>query len=383
MKKNKIIYIQYTNPAGYPPLEHSSKILADLGWWVRFLGIEALGSKNLIFPEHEKISIKILKGCAPGWQQKLHYLRFNIWVITQVILFRPQAIYLSDLFSCPAGLLLSFLSRAKIIYHEHDSPNADSNRGVFTKWLLWTRQQLAAKALLIFPNEDRGKLFVNSLPQKDINFMTVWNFPILTEASLLVEKKDSKTIYLAYFGSINQTRLPKTLLQAMTRLPDNVKLKIIGYETIGSRGYMAEFLSLAEAFSISERIDFLGSMSRKQALEALMQCHIGIAFIPKKTNDINMRYMLGASNKPFDYLACGMALLISDLPEWKVMYEQPNYGLSCHPEDSESIANAINALLADVEKLEQMGEAGRARILQEWHYEKQFQPVLKHIDTEL
>jgi hypothetical protein len=28
----RVLYLQYTNPAGYPPLEHSSGILADSGW---------------------------------------------------------------------------------------------------------------------------------------------------------------------------------------------------------------------------------------------------------------------------------------------------------------------------------------------------------------
>jgi hypothetical protein len=27
----RILYVQYTNPVGYPPLEHSSRILADAG----------------------------------------------------------------------------------------------------------------------------------------------------------------------------------------------------------------------------------------------------------------------------------------------------------------------------------------------------------------
>lgn len=39
--KNRILYIQYTNPAGYPPLEHSSRILAQADWEVLFLGTGA------------------------------------------------------------------------------------------------------------------------------------------------------------------------------------------------------------------------------------------------------------------------------------------------------------------------------------------------------
>lgn len=378
LKNNYILYVQYTNPAGYPPLEHSSRIFADLGWQVRFLGIEALGSRDLVFPEHEKIKVKILKGKPAGWQQKLHYLWFTIWVVMQVLLHRPQVVYLSDLFACPAGLLIDFLSQAKIIYHEHDSPNTEAKQGIFIRWLLWTRQQLATKALLIFPNADRGKKFIASLPQKNTNFITVWNCPALAETKQVIEKKASSVTYLAYFGSINATRLPKTLLQALAQLPDTIQLKIIGYETIGSRGYMTEFLALADKLCIREKINFLGSMPRQAGLKELLTCHIGITFLPKESTDINMRYMLGASNKPFDYLACGMALLIADLPDWQAMYG--NYGAACHPEDPKSIANTIKTLVTDREKLKQMGEAGKAKILQEWHYEKQFETVLKHID---
>jgi hypothetical protein len=36
--ENKILYLQYTNPAAYPPLEHNSRILANEGWQVLFLG---------------------------------------------------------------------------------------------------------------------------------------------------------------------------------------------------------------------------------------------------------------------------------------------------------------------------------------------------------
>ena len=39
-----------------------------------------------------------------------------------------------------------------------------------------------------------------------------------------------------------------------------------------------------------------------------------------KVLDINLNYMTGASNKPFDYMACGLALLVCDLSDWKQMY---------------------------------------------------------------
>src|SRR5262249_15965707 len=104
----RILYIQYTNPAGYPPLEHSSRILADAGWKVEFLGTGALGAE-LRFPPHPNITTRQMAFCPAGWRQKLHYFRFALWVLGWALWRRPRWVYASDLLSCPVALVLSFL----------------------------------------------------------------------------------------------------------------------------------------------------------------------------------------------------------------------------------------------------------------------------------
>ena len=90
--------------------------------------------------------------------------------------------------------------------------------------------------------------------------------------------------------------------------------------------------------------------------------------------------MAGASNKPFDYLARGCALLISDLPDWREMYFEPGYARACDPDNPESIIAAVRWFLEHPEELRAMGEAGRRRILQDWNYETQFAPVRDWLD---
>ena len=52
-RPKRMVYVQYTNPAGYPPLEHSSQILAGAGWKVLFLGTGAAGGADgLRFSAH-------------------------------------------------------------------------------------------------------------------------------------------------------------------------------------------------------------------------------------------------------------------------------------------------------------------------------------------
>src|SRR5438128_2023527 len=121
--KRNIAYIQYTNPALFPPLEHSSRILARNGWKVTFLGIGALGDADrLRFPEDPKIIVRQLPYCRPGWRQKFHYLYFCLWCLWHVLCDRPSCVYISDPTACPAGLILRYLPGIRVIYHEHDSP---------------------------------------------------------------------------------------------------------------------------------------------------------------------------------------------------------------------------------------------------------------------
>ena len=89
--------------------------------------------------------------------------------------------------------------------------------------------------------------------------------------------------------------------------------------------------------------------------------------------------MTGASNKPFDYLACGVPLLVSDLPEWRETFVAPGYALACNTDDPHSIAEALRWFVEHPEETRQMGERGRERILNEWNYENQFQNVLERM----
>lgn len=77
-----ILYVQYTNPAGYPPLEHSSRILADCGWEVLFLGSGSSGQADgFQFPAHPNIQVRRWPHVRPGWRQKAHYAAFSLWVL--------------------------------------------------------------------------------------------------------------------------------------------------------------------------------------------------------------------------------------------------------------------------------------------------------------
>src|SRR5437879_2495145 len=99
---SKILYIQYANSAAYPPLEHSSRFLAERGSQVLILGLRSLA---LRCAPHRRVTVRLMPFCAPGGLQKLHYLWFCVWTLFWAIWWRPGYVYASDLFSCPVALL--------------------------------------------------------------------------------------------------------------------------------------------------------------------------------------------------------------------------------------------------------------------------------------
>src|SRR5437773_1379504 len=81
----RVAYVQYTNPAAYPPLEHSSRILVGEGWQILFLGIGALGADALRFPPHERIEVRQMRFSPAGCWQKLHCLLASTYVCREMV----------------------------------------------------------------------------------------------------------------------------------------------------------------------------------------------------------------------------------------------------------------------------------------------------------
>jgi hypothetical protein len=100
-----------------------------------------------------------------------------------------------------------------------------------------------------------------------------------------------------------------------------------------------------------------------------------------RSTDINMRHMVGASNKPFDYLSQGLALIVPREPEWEAMYVQEGCALACEPENVEELTQVFQWLADHRTEVTAMGERGRQLIATQWNYECQFQPLVEMMET--
>jgi glycosyltransferase involved in cell wall biosynthesis len=376
IQAKRVLYVQYTDPAFYPPLLHSARILADQDWKVHFLGTGAYGAADLQVPPHKNIAVSRIKFMPAGLRQKLHFGLFHLWVILVALFWRPNWIYASDLLSCPSALLLNLIG-FHVVYHEHDCPSFSPSSGVSRVLRAARRRLTQIVNFCVVPNRERAGLLKEDTATSRPIF-AVWNCPMRDEIQEPEQRamEDQKLI-LFYHGSIVPSRLPLAIIRAVGELRENIVLRIAGYETVDHRGYLGTLRRTATKHGLEDRLEFLGAIPhRTELLGRCREANVGLAFMPLQSEDSNEKTMLGASNKPFDYMACGLALLVSDLPDWEEIFVRRQYGLACDPLDPTSIAKALRWFLDHPEQRQRMGAEGRKRILADWNYETQFASVV-------
>ncbi len=381
----RILYIQYTNPANYPSLGNSSQILAGKGWRVWFIGTGTFGKNKTEFISHPKIKNTKIPFCRPGFFQKAHYGLFCLGVTLLSIFWRATVVYCSDSLSCPIGWVLSYVPWIKVLYHEHDSPDVDNLRqqnSIYLKSIIWTRKQLAKRAdFCVLPNQKRLEAFQN-IRESNKNIFCVWNCPALNEIPVTSADRNESFFWVLYHGSIVPERFPLSVLNALELLPSQVGIRLVGYETVGALGYTQTFLNHAKAKGLQDRLDIIGCVpTRRDLFQQTLRSHAGIIFLPKKSDDFNIQNMTGASNKVFDYLACGLPVLVSNLEDWKAMFVSPGYGQFCDSDDPASIAQAIRWFVEHPKDAQEMGRKGHQKIAEDWNYDSQFKPVLEALES--
>src|SRR5262249_48142381 len=251
---------------------------------------------------------------------------------------RPDIVYASDLLGAGPGLLAARLAGARLIYHEHDSPQPGMLHPILGRL---RAAAIRSARLIVFPNDERARVAQSELRFCDDRLHIVWNVPRRAELASAAAPAESPLV-VYYHGSITPERLPETVAVAVRRMADRVRLRIAGYEPLGVRGYVRHLVGSDAGAAEDNPIEYIGMVpSRTDLFTQAARAHVGLALMPRQSNDLNMRHMTGASNKPFDYMAAGLALLVSNMPDWTKMFVQPGFGLACNPADTDSLSAAL------------------------------------------
>jgi glycosyltransferase involved in cell wall biosynthesis len=366
-----ILFLQACEVAQYPPIMNAMSILAARAWQVHALSMPISGGK-LKFEAPPGVCIHHTAARASVFVSKKQFLSYAFQAFKLARRINPSVLFVSDPLVTPIAALLARLLKLKVVYQEHDSPSSEGELNALVR--MGRRRLLERAEFLLFPNLERAQHWLNGKHRQRLRI--IWNMPRLDELPQPQSRAECPPIRLYYHGSINPARLPMSIAELVRRLAPQVQLEFAGYTT-NEHDYPERFTAVCPS-----AIRYLGEVPlRAQLLEHAARAHIGLAFMPLSSGDLNMQAMTGASNKAFDYMSVGLLLWVSPLADWQQMFEAPGYAMAVDPSDVDAMERALRALLAQPQQLLEIAKRNRAQISEHWHYEEPFSQFADELEA--
>lgn len=379
----KIGILIYSNPDYYPPTvnavhllsEHFDVVLIcrnqDPSYWEypSNVTVHRLGQYTSV-REREQASSR-----AKLWE----YINF----VSQASHFLKDVslIYAYDAFGYTAACLCRLLpcQSVPIIYHNHDINDNLFPVYSLSRWVQFAERNWANKAtVVVFPAQDRSSFFqrVANLKEQPI---IVPNFP---RKSFVQAPKDWVNTLEKRFavpqillqGAISTNNSMLELIESLIHLNNSVKIKLIGTIRENEHYLMVNF---AEKKNVTNRVEYLRYVPYTELLSHTWTASIGVCLY-KKIN-INNQTMATASNKIYEYAACGLPVIVSDFPNYREYLSSETWVRFANPDDPDSIASAVQDILSDLENYKAMCIAARQAFEEKFNYEYVFTPLLSQI----
>jgi glycosyltransferase involved in cell wall biosynthesis len=365
-------------PGAFPPTVNTSILLADAGWHVNILSAPTR-ALSIRIPTHDGIAVHTVRERETHVVDKITYAKYFGKALALARTIRPQFVFAFDRLSAGPGVAASIVSGADLIYHEHDSPEPND-----TSWVARIRAICARSAkMVVFPNEDRARIATASIGLRPERVHVAWNVPRLSELPNLVrDLSDPSPLILYYHGNVSPVLLPEAVLKAVQRFEGRVVLRIVGYESPSAPGYLSHLQRIGRDTRGFSLVRYEGQTCRRTLLQNAVAAHVGLAFAPTNPSNLNERFLLGASNKIFDYMAAGLAVLVAKDTPFGEFFVSRRLARACDPSSSGSVASALSWFLGNTEARLRMDARARLMIENEWNYDVAFAELMKSLVNE-
>lgn len=168
-----------------------------------------------------------------------------------------------------------------------------------------------------------------------------------------------KPFDVVYRGGLSERTGTYDLLDALQLLKPRsrpLRLLLIGY--FDNAAAEARLRERIERFGLGANVEIRGRIPHEDMAVALAQARIGVC--PLRATP---KFSLNVPVKVFEYWACGLPVVASDLPPIRPYFRTANAGVLFAAGDTACLAAAIEWLLDHPHAAESMGRNGRAAVV--------------------
>ena len=280
----------------------------------------------------------------------------------------------------PLGLVLKLLRpRAAVVYDVHEDYPAMMR---VKYWIPKPLRALVSWAAHV-GNAAAG-LFLNGIVtadpsvQKDFQgsaankAIVYYNFPILSLFTPPKEETPAAKADLVYVGGMSERAGTFVLLDALALLAQQgIKptARLAGY-TDGERGLAAIQEGICNR-GLIQQVALVGRIPYSHVPGFIRSGRIGLVTLQPIA-----KFMKNIPTKMFEYWACGLPVIASDLPPIRQFLVDGKNGVFFNPASAIDLARAIRSLLESSSRCNTMGSYGQKQINEDWNNDRQIEGLV-------
>jgi len=304
--------------------------------------------------EHCDNEVRVLDVGRPGGRLG-RMIKATRRVKAQAFALNADLYHLHDPELIPIGLALKRHGKRVVFDFHEDVPKQLLSKPYLNRWALRLLSAVFAKYERAAAS--RFDAVIGATPVITEKFRktakrvaNINNFPRIGELEIK-RPWEGKADEIAYVGGISAVRGIIPLIRSLERIRSGAKLNLVG------RFEDKALESIVKSSAGWRNVHDHGFQDRAGVRDVLGRSMAGLVTLRPTP-----AYLDSLPVKMFEYMSAGIPVIASDFPLWREIVLGHDCGLCVDPDDPDAIAAAIDALISDRKRAEQMGRNGRAAV---------------------
>jgi glycosyltransferase involved in cell wall biosynthesis len=290
-----------------------------------------------------------VSAAPPPWVRRrlpfhAYRLIFAAAFLARVLRLRPDVVHAHDAAMLLPGIVGARLTGARLVYDSHELatgvPYRDGSWARFVAAI--ERLAVPRAALVVTVSDGIGERLQERyrLARRPTVVRNACALPSgAPDGRLRRELGIGDAGLVLHQGATARDRGGDVLVAAMRDVPD-AHLVLLGDE--GEPGSADELRRLARVAGVAERVHFRPGVPLEHLLALTAEADVGVSLL----QDTCENHRLALPNKVFEYVAAGVPVVTSDLPETRRLVREHGIGWTVDPRRPDAVAAALRTALA-------------------------------------
>jgi len=309
--------------------------ISTLGYSVTIVGRRLPLSKRTFTSAYSIVRFRLPFNHGP-----LFYLCYNLWAFFYLLIRRFSVVVACDTDTLLAARAMRLLKPICLVFDAHELftevPEliGDKHRLARATWRVVERACISGCDLTFTVSEGVAQEYAKRYGR---SFTVIRNLPY--SQPIPMPARNHLRPLVIYQGALNMGRGLELLCESMKLLPE-ADLWIAG-----SGDLEQSIKELAAPLVATGQVRFLGRVAPGELRAITAEAMVGLSL----EEDLGLNYRYALPNKLFDYIAAGIPVLVSDLPEMRKIVEDCGIGLVLTERTPQSLANALRTMITNDE----------------------------------